>query len=135
MFAVEKNPNAYLTLLRRVATEWGDAVEVINSDMRDWKPEHKADIIISGPCAWRVAGLGVDGVPVGGVGWVQKAVRLARWETWFDWGGVGVFERWLKRGPPCSRVWVLDSIRRAVPCVVFHVNNRPSPPSLLLFAN
>ena len=26
---------------------WGDKVTVIASDMRDWKPENKADIIVS----------------------------------------------------------------------------------------
>ena len=27
--------------------EWGDRVQVIATDMRDWKPEEKADIIVS----------------------------------------------------------------------------------------
>ena len=49
VFAVEKNPNAIVTLLTQKEESWGEQVEVISSDMRDWKPEEedKADIIVS----------------------------------------------------------------------------------------
>lgn len=49
VFAVEKNPNAIVTLLTQKEEDWGDQVEVISSDMRQWHPEEhdKADIIVS----------------------------------------------------------------------------------------
>ena len=58
VYAVEKNPNAYVYLLRRNATEWGGKVQVIRTDMRSWngpllskagEPEKygKVDILIS----------------------------------------------------------------------------------------
>ena len=49
VFAVEKNPNAIVTLLTQKEETWGDSVDVISSDMRMWKPEEKdkADIIVS----------------------------------------------------------------------------------------
>ncbi|XP_040572050.1 protein arginine N-methyltransferase 5 [Lepeophtheirus salmonis] len=49
IFAVEKNPNAVVTLLAQKEEDWKDSVEVISSDMRDWNPEeeNKADIVIS----------------------------------------------------------------------------------------
>eukprot|EP00096_Caligus_rogercresseyi_P011740 TRINITY_DN4721_c0_g1_i1.p1 TRINITY_DN4721_c0_g1~~TRINITY_DN4721_c0_g1_i1.p1 ORF type:complete len:624 (+),score=187.06 TRINITY_DN4721_c0_g1_i1:30-1874(+) len=49
VFAVEKNPNAVVTLLAQKEEDWGERVKVISSDMRDWKPEEedKADIVIS----------------------------------------------------------------------------------------
>lgn len=37
MWAIEKNPNAYVYLLRRNATEWGGKVRVVRTDMRSWK--------------------------------------------------------------------------------------------------
>lgn len=59
VWAVEKNPNAYVYLLRRNATEWGGKVQVVRTDMRSWNgpllskpgetPEQhgKVDILIS----------------------------------------------------------------------------------------
>ena len=47
LFAVEKNPNAYVTLLRHNRETWGGRVTVIKSDMRSWKPSFKVDILIS----------------------------------------------------------------------------------------
>ena len=47
-WAVEKNPNAVVTLQNRKLREgWGDKVRIISSDMRDWVAEHKADILVS----------------------------------------------------------------------------------------
>lgn len=47
VYCVEKNPNALLTLAQRQAHEWGDAVTVVGSDMRDWAPPELADIVVS----------------------------------------------------------------------------------------
>ena len=47
LYAVEKNPSAVFILKRRNATQWANSVTVISSDMRDWKPDQKLDIIIS----------------------------------------------------------------------------------------
>lgn len=49
VFAVEKNPNAVVTLLAQKEETWRDTVEVISSDMREWHPPEvdKADIVIS----------------------------------------------------------------------------------------
>ncbi|XP_059471345.1 protein arginine N-methyltransferase 5 [Neocloeon triangulifer] len=47
IYAVEKNPNAVVTLLAQKEAMWGDKVTVISSDMRQWNPEEKADIIVS----------------------------------------------------------------------------------------
>ena len=49
VFAVEKNPNAIVTLLTQKEDTWKDTVDVISSDMRKWNPrqEDKADIIVS----------------------------------------------------------------------------------------
>ncbi|KAI0136971.1 PRMT5 arginine-N-methyltransferase [Xylariales sp. AK1849] len=58
VWAVEKNPNAYVYLLRQNQKEWGGRVTVVKTDMRAWKgpiiggttdqPEHgKVDILIS----------------------------------------------------------------------------------------
>ena len=49
VFAVEKNANAIVTLLTHKEETWGDRVDVISSDMREWRPENEncADIIIS----------------------------------------------------------------------------------------
>ena len=46
MFAIEKNPSAVKILKMRNEDEWDGQVEVIHTDMRDWKPEEKLDIII-----------------------------------------------------------------------------------------
>jgi len=49
VFAVEKNPNAVVTLQQQQLELWGDQVTVISSDMRDWNPpsEDFADILVS----------------------------------------------------------------------------------------
>lgn len=48
LFALEKNPNAVNTLFNRRDTdpEWQN-VTVINTDIREWNPTEKADIIVS----------------------------------------------------------------------------------------
>lgn len=49
VIAVEKNTNAIVTLLTQKDELWGEAVEVVSSDMREWKSgeDVKADIIVS----------------------------------------------------------------------------------------
>ena len=48
MYAVEKNPNAVITLKHMSRTlGWEGVVEIISSDMRVWKAPVKADIIVS----------------------------------------------------------------------------------------
>jgi len=49
VFAVEKNPNAVVTLQQQQIEDWGNKVKVISSDMRDWNPpvEDYADILVS----------------------------------------------------------------------------------------
>ncbi|EGC38677.1 hypothetical protein DICPUDRAFT_28207 [Dictyostelium purpureum] len=48
VFAVEKNPNAIVTLRNRVILEgWEDLVTIIDSDMREWDTEYRADIMVS----------------------------------------------------------------------------------------
>ncbi|KAI1780783.1 Skb1 methyltransferase [Hypoxylon cercidicola] len=56
VWAVEKNPNAYVYLLRQNQIEWGGRVTVVKTDMRAWKgppvsldpPVHgKVDILVS----------------------------------------------------------------------------------------
>lgn len=37
VWAIEKNPNAYVYLLQRNAIEWGGRVHVVRTDMRSWK--------------------------------------------------------------------------------------------------
>jgi predicted RNA methylase len=44
---VEKNTNAIVTLLTQKEEQWGDQVEVVSSDMREYKSGSKADIVIS----------------------------------------------------------------------------------------
>jgi len=47
-WAVEKNPNAVVTLQnRKIRESWGERVTIISSDMRDWNAPHKADILVS----------------------------------------------------------------------------------------
>ena len=64
MFAIEKNPSAVKILQIRNEDEWNGQVTVIHTDMRDWKPEEKLDIIISelllsfGPNRTRTISLG-----------------------------------------------------------------------------
>nr|GAT60798.1 Shk1 kinase-binding protein 1 [Mycena chlorophos] len=47
VYAVEKNPNAYITLQGRKETEWGDQVTLLFGDMRHIEVPEKADILIS----------------------------------------------------------------------------------------
>ncbi|OJD37918.1 protein methyltransferase [Diplodia corticola] len=43
MWAVEKNPNAYVLLQRHNLDSWAGRVTVVKSDMRSWKGPHRAD--------------------------------------------------------------------------------------------
>ncbi|EZA48205.1 hypothetical protein DMN91_012321 [Ooceraea biroi] len=47
IYAVEKNPNAVITLEAIQRDVWKDLVTVVSCDMRDWNPPEKADIIVS----------------------------------------------------------------------------------------
>ncbi|KAK4490880.1 hypothetical protein RD792_001595 [Penstemon davidsonii] len=48
IYAVEKNPNAVVTLHNLVKLEgWEEIVTIISSDMRDWDAPEKADILVS----------------------------------------------------------------------------------------
>uniref|UniRef100_A0A7S0DME2 Protein arginine N-methyltransferase n=1 Tax=Amorphochlora amoebiformis TaxID=1561963 RepID=A0A7S0DME2_9EUKA len=47
LYAVEKNPNAIVTLRNAEKEEWKGRVKVIQSDMRQWEPDEKADILVS----------------------------------------------------------------------------------------
>ena len=48
MIAVEKNTNAIVTLLTQKDEMWGEKVQVVSSDMRDFKSSQlKADIVVS----------------------------------------------------------------------------------------
>jgi len=47
LYAIEKNPNAVITLQSIKAKDWGDKVTIVFADMRDWSPEEKADLLVS----------------------------------------------------------------------------------------
>lgn len=47
VYAVEKNPNAVVTLETLKQEVWGDSVTVVSCDMRVWQAPEKADIIVS----------------------------------------------------------------------------------------
>ncbi|KAI6647232.1 Protein arginine N-methyltransferase 5-like [Oopsacas minuta] len=47
IFAVEKNPNAIITLRNLNIKEWNSLVTIVSSDMRLWTPPELADIIVS----------------------------------------------------------------------------------------
>ncbi|TPX34482.1 hypothetical protein SmJEL517_g02820 [Synchytrium microbalum] len=47
VYAVEKNPNAMVTLRVKEQTEWNGQVTVVYGDMRNWKAPEKADILVS----------------------------------------------------------------------------------------
>ncbi|ESO87913.1 hypothetical protein LOTGIDRAFT_194048 [Lottia gigantea] len=47
LYAVEKNPNAVVTLENLKDEMWGELVDVISCDMRVWEAPEKADILIS----------------------------------------------------------------------------------------
>lgn len=54
VWAVEKNPNAYVYLLRQNATIWGGKVNVIKTDMRAWKGPILEDSGETGPVYGKV---------------------------------------------------------------------------------
>jgi protein arginine N-methyltransferase 5 len=48
VYAVEKNPNAVITLQHRIADEgWGGCVTLVSADMRHWRAPEAADILVS----------------------------------------------------------------------------------------
>ncbi|KAG9045040.1 methyltransferase protein [Tulasnella sp. UAMH 9824] len=47
VYAVEKNPSAYVTLQEKRDTEWEGAVQLVFGDMRVITPPEKADILVS----------------------------------------------------------------------------------------
>ncbi|GBG23841.1 Protein arginine N-methyltransferase 5 [Hondaea fermentalgiana] len=48
MFAVEKNPNAVITLRNmKEMLAWGDTVTIVHTDMRYWEAPEQADILVS----------------------------------------------------------------------------------------
>ncbi|KAG7189508.1 hypothetical protein KM043_017199 [Ampulex compressa] len=47
IYAVEKNPNAVITLQALERDMWGDKVTVVSCDMREWVAPEKADILVS----------------------------------------------------------------------------------------
>ncbi|XP_076622619.1 protein arginine N-methyltransferase 5 [Colletes latitarsis] len=47
VYAVEKNPNAILTLQAHARDIWGGKVTVVSCDMRKWNAPEKADILVS----------------------------------------------------------------------------------------
>ncbi|XP_076286299.1 protein arginine N-methyltransferase 5 [Lasioglossum baleicum] len=47
VYAVEKNPNAVLTLQALERDMWADKVSVVSCDMREWVAPEKADILVS----------------------------------------------------------------------------------------
>jgi len=47
VYAVEKNPNAVVTLQCLADEQWGDRVTIVSCDMRDWDAPEKADILVS----------------------------------------------------------------------------------------
>uniref|UniRef100_A0A090XB37 Protein arginine N-methyltransferase 5 n=1 Tax=Ixodes ricinus TaxID=34613 RepID=A0A090XB37_IXORI len=47
VYAIEKNPNAVLTLLSQKEEVWQDRVTVVSCDMREFEAPEKADILVS----------------------------------------------------------------------------------------
>ncbi|XP_068027417.1 protein arginine N-methyltransferase 5 [Melanerpes formicivorus] len=47
IYAVEKNPNAVVTLQSWQYEEWGSGVQVVARDMRGWTPPEAADLLVS----------------------------------------------------------------------------------------
>ncbi|KAG0365182.1 hypothetical protein BGZ54_006784 [Gamsiella multidivaricata] len=47
IYAVEKNPNAFVTIQNMKEAYWGDRVNIVFSDMRTWKAPEQADILVS----------------------------------------------------------------------------------------
>jgi protein arginine N-methyltransferase 5 len=48
VWAVEKNPNAYVLLQRHNEEDWGSVVNVVKSDMRAWKGPHRLQMATVG---------------------------------------------------------------------------------------
>ena len=44
---ISNSNSSQFSLLNLKNDEWGDKVEIIASDMRDWRPTEKADILVS----------------------------------------------------------------------------------------
>ncbi|KAH9936058.1 PRMT5-domain-containing protein [Amylocystis lapponica] len=47
IYAIEKNPNAYITLQERHQSEWGDSVRLLFGDMRTLEVPEQVDILVS----------------------------------------------------------------------------------------
>jgi protein arginine N-methyltransferase 5 len=47
LYAIEKNPNALVTLRNLAETDWRGLVTVVETDMRVWDPPRLADLIVS----------------------------------------------------------------------------------------
>ncbi|KAB7501407.1 Protein arginine N-methyltransferase 5 [Armadillidium nasatum] len=47
IYAVEKNPNAVVTLQSQQDENWGNLVTVVSCDMREWDAPEKADLLVS----------------------------------------------------------------------------------------
>jgi len=47
LFAIEKNPNAYVYLQRHNQETWNGKVTLVKTDMRVWNPPQPIDILIS----------------------------------------------------------------------------------------
>ncbi|KAH9912809.1 PRMT5-domain-containing protein [Fomitopsis serialis] len=47
VYALEKNPNAYVTLQQRVHDDWGESVKLFFGDMRTFELPEKVDILVS----------------------------------------------------------------------------------------
>jgi hypothetical protein len=47
VYAVEKNPNAVVTLRNLKAATWGSRVTIVSCDMRRWEAPELADILVS----------------------------------------------------------------------------------------
>ncbi|KTW28827.1 hypothetical protein T552_01456 [Pneumocystis carinii B80] len=47
IYAIEKNPNAFITLEHRNKYEWKNSIQLVQIDMRLWKPPVLIDIIVS----------------------------------------------------------------------------------------
>jgi protein arginine N-methyltransferase 5 len=47
VYAIEKNPNAIVTLQLRKQKEWGNQVQLVHTDMRYWNTSKKCNIMVS----------------------------------------------------------------------------------------
>ena len=46
LFAIEKNPHAVVILREKNKTEWNGVVQIVATDMRQWKNAQKVKFII-----------------------------------------------------------------------------------------